>query len=54
MCFPASTLVMTLDGPKLLEDLQIHDKIFSYNKLTGKNHYSEVIAWLHRDTLGSL
>ena len=54
MCFPASTLVLTEDGPKPMQDLEIHDKILAYDKESGKNKFSEVIAWLHRDTSGFL
>ncbi len=33
-----------------MKDVQVHDRILSFDGETGKNAYSKVVVWLHRDT----
>ena len=46
--------MLTDTGAKLISDLKVGDEILAYDKEKGKNHFSKVIAWLHRDTVGNL
>jgi len=51
-CFPASATVMRQDGVLVrMDKLTIGDHILAYNPSTGKQEFSEIIAWLHRDPL---
>lgn len=34
-----------------MKDLRIGDEVLSFDPATGKQVYSKVIAWLHRDTV---
>lgn len=47
-CLPGSALVLTDRGSRRMSELKIGDRIFSYNRSTGKHEYSTVEAWLHR------
>jgi hypothetical protein len=50
MCFPGSTRVQTSTGPKEITEISVGDEILAYDFNQGKNVYSKVIAFLHRDT----
>ena len=50
MCFPGNTRVLTRAGPKLLRQISVGDQLLSYDFSQDRKVYSEVTAWLHRDT----
>ena len=50
MCFPGSTRVMTINGPISITGLRVGDEILAYDFELGRNVYTPVTAWIHRDT----
>ena len=48
-CFKAGTLILTEDGYKKIEDVEIGDKVLSFNEDTGNSDYKEVVR-LFRNT----
>ena len=59
-CFKAGTLILTEDGYKKIEDVEVGDKVLSYNEDTGNSDYKEVVRlfrnttekWVHIDVNG--
>ena len=47
-CFPEGTMVNTTYGIKLIEDLNISDKVLAVNEYTGKLEYSDVYMHGHK------
>jgi len=41
---------MSENGPKSLRDISVGEKILGYDFQKGKQTYTPVIAWMHRDT----
>lgn len=52
-CFPGSATVSTHNGPKSMAELQIGDEILGLDERTGKQEFTRVRAWLHRDVKAS-
>ncbi|MFF4399459.1 polymorphic toxin type 27 domain-containing protein [Streptomyces sp. NPDC001480] len=52
-CFPAGTKVATADGPKRIEDIEIGDRVWSQDPVTGKKSLQPVLHLFHR-TVDSL
>lgn len=46
MCFVAGTLVVTSNGLKKIEEIEVGDKVWSFNELTGKIEIKEVVSLL--------
>ena len=42
-CFPKETSIVTIDGYKNIEDIEVGDKVLSYNEKTNKTEYKEVL-----------
>ena len=59
-CFKARTLIVTEDGYKKIEDVEVGDKVLSYNEDTWNSDYNEVVRlfrnttekWVHIDVNG--
>ena len=49
-CFKAGTLIVTEDGHKKIEDVEVRDKVLSYNEDTGKSEYKEVVRLFRNQT----
>jgi hypothetical protein len=47
-CFPGDSLVLTQQGSKRLDALQIGDIVLGYDTSTGMDTYTPVRAWIHR------
>lgn len=47
-CFPAGSRVITEDGIKFIEDIEIGTMLLGYNTKTGKNEFMPMELWLHR------
>ena len=47
-CFPAGTMVNTPNGDKLIEELNIGDKVLTVNSYTGKFEYSDIYLHGHK------
>jgi len=52
-CFPGSATVTTRNGPTSMAELKIGDEILGLDESTGKQEFSRVRAWLHRDVEAS-
>ncbi len=52
-CFPAGTKVATADGPKSIEDIEVGDRVWSQDQVTGKKSLQPVLNLFHR-TVDSL
>jgi hypothetical protein len=49
-CFPGDSYVVTQEGPRRLDALQMGDMILGHDASTGTDAYTPVRAWLHRIT----
>ena len=49
-CFPENAYVLSNQGPKPMNELEIGDRILGYDFENNQQEYAEVSAWLHRDT----
>ncbi|WP_258022740.1 polymorphic toxin-type HINT domain-containing protein [Brevibacillus formosus] len=49
-CFTAGTKVLTAEGEKNIEDIQVGDKVLSKNEETGERAYKEVTATFNHET----
>ncbi|MFF4491056.1 polymorphic toxin type 27 domain-containing protein [Streptomyces sp. NPDC001544] len=52
-CFPAGTKVATADGPKSIEDIEVGDRVWSQDPVTGKQSLQPVLH-LFQHTVDSL
>lgn len=48
-CLSEHNFVLTREGPKAMKKLTIGDELWSYDTKTGKQGFSKLVAWLHRD-----
>jgi hypothetical protein len=53
LCFVAGTLILTEKGFKPIEEIQVGDKVWSYNEVTKETELKEVVA-LSRNTTSQL
>ena len=59
-CFKKGTMVLTEDGYKKIEEIEVGDKVLSFNEDTGDSDYKEVVRlfrnttekWVHIDVNG--
>jgi hypothetical protein len=49
-CLSEHNYVLTPEGPKSMQNLTLGDELWSYDATTGKQGFSKLVAWLHRDT----
>ncbi|MBD3920227.1 S8 family serine peptidase [Paenibacillus sp. PR3] len=49
-CFTAGTMVITLEGEKNIEDIEVGDKVLSKSEETGEVAYKEVTATFNHET----
>ncbi|MCS1350866.1 DNRLRE domain-containing protein [Mechercharimyces sp. CAU 1602] len=49
MCFVAGTLILTSDGEKPIEEIEVGDKVLSKNEKTGEMEYKEVTQLFQRE-----
>jgi hypothetical protein len=47
-CFPGDSVVITENGLKRMDAVQVGDMILGFDESTGKDVYTEMRAWLHR------
>jgi len=47
-CFPGDSMVLTPEGPKRMDAVQMGDLLLGHDEFTGMDVYSPVRNWLHR------
>ena len=50
-CFAAGTLVLTEDGERPIEEIEVGDRVWAWNEETGENELAEVVRLFERETL---
>jgi len=50
ICFPAGTQVVTRDGPKAIESLEIGDEVLSWDEASGEQGYRPVVRTFENQT----
>jgi len=53
-CFAAGTLVRTVDGPSVIEKIQVGDRVLSENTITGSLEFQPVVAVYHNKPAATL